>query len=164
MRRASWMSCPSHPVFGAVKEDLTVSKLSQHLPLRWSAPDLKVAPEFSQHLSRKTGLLLTQAERDIRPTDWPLVGRRVIPADVFWILSPRLRASVSVTKHVLYCTVKATAQNTKKKLLETWVAEKRPDKASRKRELRLGAKIFWSIKWPKEIRKRLEIRDLRLGA
>ncbi len=46
------MRCPSHPIFEAVKEDLTVPKFSQHLPLRWSAPDLKVAPEFSQHLSR----------------------------------------------------------------------------------------------------------------
>ena len=73
------MRCPTHLIFGAVEEDLTTSKFSQHLPVRWSVPDLAVAPEFSP-APVKTGLLLTREERDV-------VGGRVIPVMVLELLA-----------------------------------------------------------------------------
>ena len=91
------MSCPSHPIFGALEEGLTTSKFSQHLPLRWSAPDLGVAPEFSQHLS-KTSLLLTREERDVCPTRLAPGARAGYPRRGFRILSPQLGACESITK------------------------------------------------------------------
>lgn len=33
MRRVSWISCPSHPIFGAIRKDITAFTLLQYLPL-----------------------------------------------------------------------------------------------------------------------------------
>ncbi len=91
------MSCLSHPIFGAVKEDLTTSKFSQYLPLRWSSPDLRAAPEFSP-APVKTGLLLPQEEKDVCPTWLAPGGREGYLRHCFRILSPQLGAFESVTK------------------------------------------------------------------
>lgn len=68
------MRCPSHPIFGAVEEDLTTSKFSQHLPVCWSVPDLLVAPEFSP-APVKTGRIISVVVLELLATNWGPVSR-----------------------------------------------------------------------------------------